>query len=235
MSIEELRTPHPEMTGTLLFMSINNLHNWDVERTVLDDYESMLCLVCWVATIGIGGLPRRRSEELEKLPIADWRNGTIDAISRAKSAHFGSSFAFEKFITNNFSGVRLANSASGSGSGSSGDPGARLLAVFAKGLRQHLFNNRSVDPKCRGTSYIEAQEVQSFEPETAQDFFPLSASENQDEQEIINPFEKRAEKDNVAVIAKDLHDFVTKYWTFAMDWQKKDEQAQKDQVASTEN
>ncbi|KAJ2335939.1 hypothetical protein GGI00_001100 [Coemansia sp. RSA 2681] len=43
----------PEMTGTLPFMSINNLRNSDVQRTVLDDWESMLCLICWMATFGI--------------------------------------------------------------------------------------------------------------------------------------------------------------------------------------
>ncbi|KAJ2485163.1 hypothetical protein IWW37_006018 [Coemansia sp. RSA 2050] len=211
MSIEKLRTPRPEMTGTLLFMSINNLRNWDIERTVLDDYESMLCLVCWVATAGIGGLPRRRSEELEKLPIARWRNGTIGAIVDAKSVHFGSLAAFKECVTDNFSGMGLANSASGSGSGSSGDLGMGLLAMFAIGLRQHLFNNRSVSPECRGTSYIETQEVQSLKPGTAQDFLRLSANKNQDEQGIINPFEKRAKEGNVAAIAKDLDDFITKY------------------------
>ncbi|KAJ2489824.1 hypothetical protein IWW37_003668 [Coemansia sp. RSA 2050] len=182
MSIEKLRTPRPEMTGTLLFMSINNLRNWDIER---------------------------KSEELEKLPIARWRNGTIGAIVDAKSAHFGSLAAFEEFITDNFSGVGLANSASGSGSSS--DPGARLLAVFAEGLQHHLFDNHSVSPECRGTSYIETRGVRSFRPETAQDFFRLSANENQYRPKAINPFEKRAKENNVAVIAKDLHDFITEY------------------------
>ncbi|KAJ2681265.1 hypothetical protein IWW39_006387, partial [Coemansia spiralis] len=97
MSIEELRTPRPEMTGTLLFMSINNLRNWGVKRTVLDDYESMF-----------------------------------------------------------------------------------------------------VGPECRGTSYIEVQGTQSIESEAAQDFPPLFDDELQYKPETINPFEKRAEEDNVA-------------------------------------
>ncbi|KAJ2727835.1 hypothetical protein IW152_006113, partial [Coemansia sp. BCRC 34962] len=130
-----------------------------------------------------------------------------------------------EFITDNFSGVGLANSASGSDSGSSGDPGARLLAVFAEGLRHHLFNNDSVDPKCHGTSYIAARGVQSLRPETVQDFLRLAANENQRKPKDINPFEQRAKEGNVAAIAKDLHDFITKFWDFAMDQQKKDEQA----------
>ncbi|KAJ2485116.1 hypothetical protein IWW37_006029, partial [Coemansia sp. RSA 2050] len=92
-----------------------------------------------------------------------------------------------------------------------------------------------VDPKCRGTSYIEAQEVQSFRPGSARDFFRFSANENRHKPKDINPFEQRAKEGNVAAIAKDLHDYITEYWNFAMGQQKKDEQAQKDQVALTEN
>ncbi|KAJ2065051.1 hypothetical protein GGI17_000652, partial [Coemansia sp. S146] len=45
-SIERMEPPHQEMTGTLPFMSINNLSESNVKRTILDDYESMLYLVC---------------------------------------------------------------------------------------------------------------------------------------------------------------------------------------------
>ncbi|KAJ2768573.1 hypothetical protein GGI18_005565 [Coemansia linderi] len=43
-----------EMTGTLLFMSLNNLTYSNVKRTNLDDGESLLYLLCWYATIGLG-------------------------------------------------------------------------------------------------------------------------------------------------------------------------------------
>ncbi|KAJ1773227.1 hypothetical protein LPJ74_000737 [Coemansia sp. RSA 1843] len=47
--------PHgrPERTGTLPFMSIGNLTNSDIPRTMLDDWESLLYLVCWYGTFGI--------------------------------------------------------------------------------------------------------------------------------------------------------------------------------------
>ncbi|KAJ1980086.1 hypothetical protein H4R35_001260 [Dimargaris xerosporica] len=41
-----------ERTGTLPFMSIGNLENNDTERTSLDDWESLLYVICWIGTYG---------------------------------------------------------------------------------------------------------------------------------------------------------------------------------------
>ncbi|KAJ1665042.1 hypothetical protein GGF38_003030, partial [Coemansia sp. RSA 25] len=93
----------PEMTGTLPFMSINNLRNSDVQCTALDDWESMLCLVCWMATFGIISSRRRTSALFGALPIARWRNGIDDdAIADTKHRHFGSEHEFMRTITSNF-------------------------------------------------------------------------------------------------------------------------------------
>ncbi|KAJ2618489.1 hypothetical protein GGI26_006536, partial [Coemansia sp. RSA 1358] len=43
----------PERTGTLPFMSVANLENLPFERTMLDDWESLLYLVCWLGSYGI--------------------------------------------------------------------------------------------------------------------------------------------------------------------------------------
>ncbi|KAJ1718366.1 hypothetical protein LPJ53_006557, partial [Coemansia erecta] len=42
----------PIQTGTGPFMSINNLRNSTVQRSPLDDWESLLYLICWMATFG---------------------------------------------------------------------------------------------------------------------------------------------------------------------------------------
>ncbi|KAI8318907.1 hypothetical protein GQ54DRAFT_248898, partial [Martensiomyces pterosporus] len=43
----------PERTGTLQFMSVLTLEvNW-LECTEIDDWESLLYLVCWLGTFGI--------------------------------------------------------------------------------------------------------------------------------------------------------------------------------------
>ncbi|KAJ1850974.1 hypothetical protein LPJ76_006278, partial [Coemansia sp. RSA 638] len=42
-----------DRTGMLPFMSIGDLEQSDVERTVLDDWESLIYILCWLGTVGI--------------------------------------------------------------------------------------------------------------------------------------------------------------------------------------
>ncbi|KAJ1718240.1 hypothetical protein LPJ61_006740, partial [Coemansia biformis] len=44
---------NPDRTGTPPFMSIGNLELSSVERTSLDDWESLIYILCWLGTIGI--------------------------------------------------------------------------------------------------------------------------------------------------------------------------------------
>ncbi|KAJ1727526.1 hypothetical protein LPJ61_004521, partial [Coemansia biformis] len=44
---------NPDRTGTPPFMSIGNLELSSVERTALDDWESLIYILCWLGTIGI--------------------------------------------------------------------------------------------------------------------------------------------------------------------------------------
>ncbi|KAJ1763456.1 hypothetical protein LPJ74_006806, partial [Coemansia sp. RSA 1843] len=41
---------HFERTGTLPFMSINNLEGGKLEHSLLDDWESLIYILCWVGT-----------------------------------------------------------------------------------------------------------------------------------------------------------------------------------------
>ncbi|KAJ2620760.1 hypothetical protein GGI26_004748 [Coemansia sp. RSA 1358] len=59
------RTTRPERTGTLPFMSVGNLEQLPIPRTPLDDWESLLYLVCWLGTFGIND---RRSDTITKTP-----------------------------------------------------------------------------------------------------------------------------------------------------------------------
>ncbi|KAJ2833291.1 hypothetical protein GGI24_000903 [Coemansia furcata] len=89
-----------EMTGTFPFMSLNNLTKSAVMRTSLDDWESMLYLLCWYATIGFGNNDERRlaQKRLENLPIAQWRYGNVNTITSAKCAHLRNLENFERDI-----------------------------------------------------------------------------------------------------------------------------------------
>ncbi|KAI8318425.1 hypothetical protein GQ54DRAFT_300377, partial [Martensiomyces pterosporus] len=78
-------------TGTLPFMSVLNLEaNW-FEHTELDDSESLLYLVCWLATFGINKedrkLVRSGGKDLRGLGICRWRHGLMSSIPGNKRDH----------------------------------------------------------------------------------------------------------------------------------------------------
>ncbi|KAJ2505129.1 hypothetical protein H4217_009289 [Coemansia sp. RSA 1939] len=50
---------HAERTGTLQFMSVNNLARSHPRQTALDDWESMLYILCWAGTYGWSSQTRR--------------------------------------------------------------------------------------------------------------------------------------------------------------------------------
>ncbi|KAJ2158943.1 hypothetical protein GGF46_003382, partial [Coemansia sp. RSA 552] len=54
-----------ERTGTFPFMSVVNLEKLDVQRTILDDWEALLYLICVIGTYG----PRMERRDGENLPI----------------------------------------------------------------------------------------------------------------------------------------------------------------------
>ncbi|KAJ2138254.1 hypothetical protein IW136_003199, partial [Coemansia sp. RSA 678] len=83
-----------ERTGTLPFMSICNLQNTKVQRSELDDWESLLYVVCW---LGVHGVNRDeqvayqqeinamcKDDEYYRPPLAKWKAGTFDDVAIAK-------------------------------------------------------------------------------------------------------------------------------------------------------
>ncbi|KAJ2882969.1 hypothetical protein H4R27_003071, partial [Coemansia aciculifera] len=91
-----------EMTGTEPYIRINNLSESDVERTSLDDWESIPCLICWFATLGTISGKRREYKELAKFPIADWRHESTASMLTAKQSAFNDFESFRDIIVNNF-------------------------------------------------------------------------------------------------------------------------------------
>ncbi|KAJ2167931.1 hypothetical protein GGH15_001766 [Coemansia sp. RSA 562] len=81
------RSARPERSGTLPYMSIANILNLDTPRTALDDWESLLYVVCWLATVGITSSHRVSDAELEKKPIKNWRIGSPEEIADVKRAY----------------------------------------------------------------------------------------------------------------------------------------------------
>ncbi|KAJ1978673.1 hypothetical protein H4R35_001804 [Dimargaris xerosporica] len=76
----------PERTGTLPFMSIGNLENNDTERTALDNWESLLYVICWLGTCGLDEEARAGATQAEllELEIQRWFKGTMTSVANAK-------------------------------------------------------------------------------------------------------------------------------------------------------
>ncbi|KAJ1958146.1 hypothetical protein EC988_000467 [Linderina pennispora] len=90
-------------TGTLPFMSLNNLRGVRHECTALDDWESLLYLVCWLGTFGINSDDRMSEEDSRGFPINSWRYGkSMHEIGRAKGNHMHSADNFSTEILVNF-------------------------------------------------------------------------------------------------------------------------------------
>ncbi|KAJ2727720.1 hypothetical protein IW152_006126, partial [Coemansia sp. BCRC 34962] len=96
------RENRKEMAGTLPFMSINNLMTSDVERTSLDDWESMLCLICFYATLGTISGKRRTYKDLRGFHIAFWQSNSLEIVLNFKRSHLGNSITFMKEIVGFF-------------------------------------------------------------------------------------------------------------------------------------
>ncbi|KAJ1727434.1 hypothetical protein LPJ72_005945, partial [Coemansia sp. Benny D160-2] len=71
----------PGRTGTFPFMSINNLENEGIPRTALDDWESLLYVLCFYATVGLECIGRREKSNRERLPIRKWSTGYAEDVA----------------------------------------------------------------------------------------------------------------------------------------------------------
>ncbi|ORX70296.1 hypothetical protein DL89DRAFT_267510 [Linderina pennispora] len=131
--------PNLETRGTIPFMSINNLAKSDVERTALDDWESLIYLICWCATKGFAPDSRRSSEELRELPINRWRTGSADDIGDYKKDHLRTLSTISGRITENFHLVKDID----------------VLQNLAEDLYMDLFQNANLrkDGTCDGSRY----------------------------------------------------------------------------------
>ncbi|KAJ2654620.1 hypothetical protein IW148_006318 [Coemansia sp. RSA 1199] len=96
------RSARPEISGTMPYMSIANILNLDTPRTALDDWESLLYVVCWLATVGISSSDHVADAKLTELPIRQWRTGTTKMIARAKRTHMDSARSFQSDIVEEF-------------------------------------------------------------------------------------------------------------------------------------
>ncbi|KAJ2755420.1 hypothetical protein GGI19_001662 [Coemansia pectinata] len=85
----------PELS---VFKSIQYLANSGAARTRLDDWESLLYLMCWLGTFGINATQRKEYVADPNLPILDWNRGSSRDIAETKRDHMGSAPNFNSSI-----------------------------------------------------------------------------------------------------------------------------------------
>ncbi|KAJ2505769.1 hypothetical protein H4217_009165 [Coemansia sp. RSA 1939] len=147
----EQSATRPGRTGTFPFMSINNLENEGVPRTALDDWESLLYVLCFYATVGLECIGRREKSDRERLPIRKWSTGYAEDVAKAKRYDMSSRVIFDKEITCHFYSAGVDERA------------VSRLKGLARKLYSALFRNPRCDSRCYGTSgdyeIIDGEEV----------------------------------------------------------------------------
>ncbi|KAJ2359018.1 hypothetical protein IWW50_000276 [Coemansia erecta] len=101
-----------ERTGTLPFMSIGNLLKTSVQKSELDDWESLLYVVCWLGVHGISKdaqvayrteiKTEHKDNESFKPPLEKWEVGTFEQVANAKKADLETPEIFEKGVLQHF-------------------------------------------------------------------------------------------------------------------------------------
>ncbi|PIA12858.1 hypothetical protein COEREDRAFT_12105, partial [Coemansia reversa NRRL 1564] len=99
ISAQKLST-RPERTGTFPFMSIANLENLPIERTVLDDWESLLYLICVMAFHEVGS--NDSIVYKARHPMRAWTEGESNDIGQAKRGHLDTMDTFLDDVLEHF-------------------------------------------------------------------------------------------------------------------------------------
>ncbi|KAJ2160587.1 hypothetical protein GGF46_002129 [Coemansia sp. RSA 552] len=85
-----------------LFRSIADLLGLDVRRTVLDDWESLICVIDWQASVGIRPDDHVTMEKIGRYPVVKWFKGSVEEIAQAKRYHMDTRRNFKEAIVNRF-------------------------------------------------------------------------------------------------------------------------------------
>ncbi|KAJ2253943.1 hypothetical protein GGH98_002485 [Coemansia sp. RSA 454] len=124
-----------EGAGTRPFMSINNLEDNSTKRTALDDWESIIYILCWLGTFG-WNRATQPSGSVSKMAIASWNDYDEMMNANSKRRDMDSSRIFTE-ITKGFN---------------PNIPHISAFKKFVNGLRAVLINNHD-DPDMRGAIF----------------------------------------------------------------------------------
>ncbi|KAJ2607364.1 hypothetical protein H4S08_004849 [Coemansia sp. RSA 1365] len=166
---------HPVRAGTPLYMSIGNLENSKVPRTSLDDWESLIYVLCWLGTFGANSADKNPNFSENTLPIDGWKSNDANVCVAQKQQHLSTKDTFEDAILKHF----IAH-----------QDYLHLVCVVRE-LYTTLFYNSEVSPRSRG---LLVWEEPFGEP------LPYAAQPHETElldhkvnPDTADPFERRAE------------------------------------------
>ncbi|KAJ1981830.1 hypothetical protein H4R34_001931 [Dimargaris verticillata] len=159
----------PVRTDTLPFMSIGNLEGNDTERTALDDWESLLYVLCWVGTYGFGRSTANQSQQplRTKPKLYRWLEGTLEDVADEKRIVMSNVYTFGA-IRDDFQSC----------------PGDYLLKRLAQGLHKALFRHRD----CPGAMLIDPDfyDERTLTANSGEDYDPLKARVEYEDEIVAN-------------------------------------------------
>ncbi|KAJ1850427.1 hypothetical protein LPJ73_003457, partial [Coemansia sp. RSA 2703] len=178
----ELESREPDMRGTFPFMSIGNLTNSPLPRTVLDDWESLIYVLCWLCTYGFSKECGCRSKR-DSAPMLnrEWLSGGNMWAGTFKRNVMSLDIMFGHGVIRN---VITKN-------------GYAPLENLVWYLYNALFHNYNLTPQAHGTHIISPREYNSIMEDLRQkqnQTSPLSKHQHWDYnvgKDMIDPFERR--------------------------------------------
>ncbi|KAJ2741399.1 hypothetical protein GGI20_005221 [Coemansia sp. BCRC 34301] len=209
-------------------MSVLNLEAHPNERTEIDDWESLIYVLCFLATFGINKVDREVLAEAReagcfiRLKIKDWDTdrGMAD-IATYKRAHLYSRGMFRMTISSRFPVPKKDSRL----------PNYLRLRKLAIDLYMAMFQNKGVGKECRGTDDVDSDEDsqdtdQSDDNDDDDDDdtrqllggLTIEAGDSTDSPAVAtssDPFVNRAKESNRAIIIKSLYDKLEKHATKA--------------------
>ncbi|KAJ1870998.1 hypothetical protein LPJ57_005265, partial [Coemansia sp. RSA 486] len=191
----------PERTGTFPYMSINNLLASNVKRTQLDDWESLLYVLCWLGTTGINKDDEVTYEEAAKLAVAKWQGANAESVALAKRGNLSGPQVFESSILSEFLD----------------ESGYGILSDLAYSLYMSLFFNKSISVLAHGVANNTTRILKSYEDSNVVSVAEIDKHATVGTKgRVVDPFAVRAKPEFEKKIVKDLLEIIKKARTDAL-------------------
>ncbi|KAJ2557135.1 hypothetical protein EV175_001532 [Coemansia sp. RSA 1933] len=175
---------HSRRSGSLPFMSIHNLEAHESERTPLDDWESLLYVICWLAKFGINQADSKNIGSDHDAEILEWRKGGMEQIAHEKCVQMHNLDIFRSDILAGFQSKY------------------RLLKLLAAGIYNALFQHQG----CEG-AIIQTDEIGgTYDSDLDKDVHNLPSDQPSVEQPNRDPLVRR--KVNEEAIVRTLLEII---------------------------